>query len=194
MQGPPHGPHFVCLVSGGMKKHAGYMLEDWMPDAPWDQLWHRLDDVFIASDRLIAWGTATRAQTQFQQVYPWYSKCFELLEPYILRNTFVDDTAHVFMCRSGHHRSVAFVELLAQYLKRRYNGIQVWIWHIDHHKTNRETFRGVWNFAYMENMAESDFEKYLEFPLVSAVKANRSDPVPQLQHKFRTPGGRQRRR
>ena len=72
--------------------------------------------------------------------------------------------------------------------------MQVWIWHIDHNKTNRETFRCVWNFAYMENMVESDLEKYLEFPLVSAVMANQKDPVPQLQHKFRTRGGRQRRR
>ena len=95
-----------------------------MPDGKWEEIWHRIDLVFDASEHLDAWGTATAAQNQFMRVYPWCIECFEWLEPYILRETEVDDTAHVFLCKSGHHRSVAFVELLAQNLQAKHSGLR----------------------------------------------------------------------
>ena len=182
--GGSHGPHGVCLVSGGWNKDGAPYLTEWMPHGEWEEIWHRIDLLFDASEHLDAWGTATTAQNQFMRVYPWCIECFEWLEPYILRQTYVDDTAHVFLCKSGHHRSVAFVELLAQYLQAKHSGLRIWRWHLDHHRQHWDTRAQVWNLQAARGLDENDFEKYLEWPLVSSIQAHRSHPVQQLHDHF----------
>ena len=182
--GGPHGPHGVCLVSCGWNKDGGRRLTEWMPRVEWREIWHRIDLLFDASEHLDAWGTATIAQNQVMRVYTWCTECFKWLEPYILRQTYVDDTAHVFLCKSGHHRSVAFVELLAQDLEAKHSGLRIWRWHLDHHRQHWDTRAQVWNLQAARGLDENDFEKYLEWPLVSSIQAHRSHPVQQLHHQF----------
>ena len=97
----------------------------------------------------------------------------------------VDATAHVIICESGHHRSAAFVELLARYLHENHPGLAIWIWHLDHYRRHRETHREVCNLQV---------ENYLEFPLVNAIESNRSHSVPKLHEHFRRRNDRRRRR
>ena len=155
-------------------------MKRWMPYAEWDAvLWHRIDLIFNASDHLNDWGTATAAQDQFEELYPWCNECFEWLEPYVLQETFVAPTAHSFICKSGHHRSVAFVEKFTKYLRAKHPGVRIWIWHLDHTRPHRETGRRVVDLHYFENMREDDQETYLEFPLVNAITSQRKGRMPQ---------------
>ena len=82
--GGPHGPHGVCLVSCGWNKDGAPYLTEWMPHGEWEEIWHRIDLLFDASEHLDAWGTATIAQNQFRRLYPWCFECFKWLEPDIL--------------------------------------------------------------------------------------------------------------
>ena len=175
----PHGSHLVCLVSAGWNREGGRYLTQWMPFAKWETLWHRIDLLFNASEHLNDWGTATAAQDQFDQLYPWHTECFEWLEPYVLQETFVAPTAHSFICKSGHHRSVAFVEKFTKYLRAKHPGVRIWVWHLDHTRRHRETGRRVLDLDYFENMRQNDQETYLEFPLVNAITSRREGRMPQ---------------
>ena len=75
--GGSHGPHGVCLVSGGWNKDGAPYLTEWMPHGEWEEIWHRIDLLFDASEHLDAWGTATTAPKQFMGVYPWCIEWFE---------------------------------------------------------------------------------------------------------------------
>ena len=176
-----YGPYGIILVSAGWNKEGGAYLKDWMPSVDFTQLWHRVDLVFNDHEHLDWYGTDTRAHSQFKRLYPHYEEYFRALEPYILRCTFVADMAHIFICKSGHHRSVAFVELFATCLAERHPGMLVRKWHLDH---NRPAVGKVWNLAAFQQLCEEAKETELEFPIVDAFYASRDQPL-LLLHRLR---------
>ena len=176
-----YGPYCIILVSAGWNKEGGAYIQDWMLSVDFAQLWHRVDLVFDDREHLDWYGTDTRAQSQFKRLYPHHKKYFRALEPYILRCTFKAATAHMFLCKSGHHRSPAFVELLGADLEERHPGVLVRKWHLDH---NRRAFGKVWNLAAFQQLGEEDQETELEFPIVDAVYASREQPL-LLLHRLR---------
>ena len=177
-----HGRHGVALISAGWKNNGGNFLKDWMPSVKWNELWHRVDLVFNAREHLDWRGTDTRAHAQFARLYPDFEQYFAALEPYIVQCTFDAATAHTFICKSGHHRSVCFVELLGLWLAKRHPRLWIWKWHLDHDwklqwNQDGKICTEVCNLEYFQRLRETEQEERLEVPVINAAKAGRARPV-----------------
>ena len=179
-----HGRYSVTLVSAGWNQEGCIFLTDWMPFVDFTQLAHRVDLVFDATEHLKWWGTDPEAQKQFMDLYPACEQYFVALEPYIRECTFKSDIAHMFICKSGHHRSPCFVELFARWLTEKHPQMRINKWHLDH--TRRRCGR-VWNLECFLSLGENAQEDLLEGPLVNAIGASRDRPLTLLHRLPRAP-------
>jgi hypothetical protein len=69
-----------------------------------------------------------------------------------------------FICKSGHHRSVAFVELLRAVLVSRFPDLEVIVWHLDHHK-EPEKHRDLQALQELEQTNQDRYEYLFEEPI-----------------------------
>ena len=128
----------ILLISCGWNKPEGKLLERYRK-----QLWHRVDWVFDSWDHLNWYGTNSQAQDQFLALYGnRATRCLWSVARDIATQASIHEVAHVFVCKSGHHRSVAFVELLRKAL-RDHTQSPIVIWHLDnrHAEQNLNTFQ-----------------------------------------------------
>ena len=145
--------HPIILISCGWNKQGGQLLESFR-----EKLWHRVDEVFDSWDHLNWYGTDPRAQSQFLKLYGNRAKlCLEIVTQDIASQARIDKFAHVFVCKSGHHRSVAFVELLREELHGCTQS-PIFIWHLDNRHAEK-------NFKTYERLNPADKEKCLLAPL-----------------------------
>jgi len=154
----------VVLVSFGMYEEGYRWLQREFPCMPWDAVIHRIDEVFNHTIRLCRRGTHWRAQNQFKQLYNNYEEFLEEATRQVLLDARNGNFAHFYACAHGHHRSVCFVELLSQYLRRWHSHLTVVVHHLDHWQANLQDLRG---------LSQDDYEDYFEEPL-----ANRSHVMP----------------
>ena len=125
-QGPVHP---IVLVSCGWNKPGGRLLEKYR-----NELWHRVDQVFDSWEHLHWYGIYSQAQEQFLAVYGDRAKvCLRIVAEDIACQARVNEVAHVFVCKSGHHRSVAFIELLLEALRDRTHSL-IRMWHLDNRR------------------------------------------------------------
>ena len=156
--------HPVVLVSLGWKKEGAKFLKEHFPAVDWTVLWHRIDLVFDAQEHLDWYGTDSRAQEQFKQIYPNYEDHLRFMAEQCLEGSRREDLAHFLICKSGHHRSVCFVELLRKLLNTIAPELRVVVWHLDH--TQREGARV--NLRALQKLTEDDYEDWFEEPLVTS--------------------------
>ena len=106
--------HPIILISCGWNKYGGECLEKYE-----EKLWHRVDKVFNSYEHLDRWGIHSKAQDQFLRLYGNLAEqCLQRVSGDIAIQAGKHEFAHVFVCKSGHHRSVAFVELLRNELQK----------------------------------------------------------------------------
>ena len=117
----------VVLVSAGITKAGGHWLRHEFPFLDSSGYWHRIDRIFDHVERLKRYGTTLEAQNQFKECYPGYVRYLRWATDHLFH-------FNCFICLSGHHRSVAFVELLRQWLLSHFPGLRVVVWHLDHHR------------------------------------------------------------
>ena len=90
------------------------------------------------------------------------------------------DMAHIFLCRSGHHRSVAFVELLYMFLRDRHPKAYVLTWHLDHVSSEPSWDRNVWNFKHFWKLDKQSQHDTLGKALTNADASCRLEGLPRL--------------
>jgi len=169
------GPYLVVLISLGVarkcwsKRGSGIrrLCEDFASGANFEALWHRVDLIFDSVDHLDQRGTDLRAQEQFKRLYPDYEWYLDAILADIEAGTLEMDKAHFFVCRAGHHRSVALLEIAAQKLRERHPDIQIETLHLD-------------NDCNPPEFPEDEYERLYEAPIVNALR----HPPRQLMHRL----------
>ena len=98
----------------------------------------------------------------------------------ILEDIHEQDMAHFYPCKRGHHRSVAWVEILAARLRDMCPDINfVHVWHLDHTMAGGEGM----NWYAVQDLARTDQERYedeFEFPITH----RGWNPPRQLMHRW----------
>ena len=98
-----------------------------------EMLWHRIDLLCDSHEHLCKFGTEEDAQAQFKRLHARYDDYVESLEREIRAGLEQEsDVAHFLVCRSGHHRSVALLEILYQSLREELPDTEIITWHLDH--------------------------------------------------------------
>ncbi len=169
------GPHLVVLISLGVARKCWGRLgsgisrlrEDFAPEANFEALWHRVDRIFDSVEHLDQRGTHLQAQEQFKRLYPEYRLYLDPVIADIEAGTFEMDRAHFFVCRAGHHRSVALLEIAAQELRERHPDIQIETFHLDNDRIPPE-------------FPEEEYERLYEIPIVNSLQ----NPPRQLMHRL----------
>ena len=169
--------HRIVLVSLGWNHRGGAYLRESFPDIDWEVLWHRIDFVFNAKEHLDYWGVDERAKIQFKGVYPNWEEHVKFMAEQCLSGARCEDRAHFIVCKSGHHRSQVFLQLLYRELKREWPALSVVIWHLDH---TRNEGRHV-NLDVVGGLGHDDYEELFEFPLLNTWEQSKVEPL-QLLH------------
>ena len=141
-------------------------MRERFPDIDFDALWHRVDRVFDHTEHLSFWGTHHLAQEQLKRLYPEWEQYVKVMVEEVRCCSHIDDHAHYLICKSGHHRSVAFLEILAHRLWTLWPSCRLTVWHLDH--TRREG--RCKNMAAVDALSEDDYEDLFEFPVVNSAR------------------------
>ena len=121
-------------------------------------LWHRVDLVFDRTTHLSRCGTKPLAQDEFRRIYPHHVDYLEEVAAGCLAGARESDYAHFFACRHGHHRSVAFVELLRGRLCEKHHGLVVVVWHLDlEGEAGRHS-----NLRALKRLHENEYEDHVQ--------------------------------
>ena len=139
----------VLLVTAGYDEPGSTWLAQtfggW-PTQYHERTWHRVDKVYTLRGQLRARGTELRAQTQLKQLHGKIASdaiAKHLLLIQMGAKRFGDSIlAHVVMCRHGHHRSVAHVEIVKEQVQHHFPNIQVHVLHLDH---THEYWLDIWD-------------------------------------------------
>ena len=158
--------HRIVIITLGWNGDGAEYLKTRFPAVDWSKLWHRADLVFRDREHLDYYGTDPRAQTQFRTLYPWHADLLTALGTKCLRIAHRQDCAHFIVCKSGHHRSVCFAELLVAWLFQRDRMAKIIVWHLDHGRRGGESC----NLRALLSLSESDDEESFEGPIAGAVQ------------------------
>ena len=174
---PPHGR--CVFLTCGWAELGGRWLRDSFPFVRAERLWHRMDLIFNKNEHLCARGTSRAAQDHLAQLYPdSLPDAVKCAIELALAGLPHGKLAHVFVCKHGHHRSVAFAELVARQLRNLYPDIVVQLYHLDHRESWSESLLG----GKELNREENDFEDNIEAPYVNA---NAHPPTDLLHNRVR---------
>ena len=165
------------LVSVGFTKAGGHWLRREFPFLDSSGYWHRIDRIFDHVVRLKRYGTTWQAQKQFKECYPGYVRYLRWA---------IDHLFHFncFICKSGHHRSVAFVEVLRQWLLSHFPGLKVVVWHLDHHREGDKQLdhHRECDLAALQRLmrtCQSGYDELFEDPITELYNCL---PLPLLHH------------
>jgi hypothetical protein len=156
---------------------------------------HRLDFVLTSHTHLRRRGNHNEAQQELLDIYRNVISdlCYQALNIALKGlnsalnmawtgriSTRSDDKGYmlIFACASGHHRSVAFVEILRRILYHHVPTSRVYVWHLDHTRANFAEHGVLDPFEASEDIWEEEFEP----PLLNALNA----PPHRLLHQAST--------
>ena len=129
----------ILLVTAGYEEQGSTWLAENFGGCSAEQrnrICHRVDKIYTHRGQLHVRGTDCRAQTQLKQLHGKIASdaiAKHLLLVQMGAKRFGDSTlAHVVMCRHGHHRSVAHVEIVKQQIHLHFPSIKVHVLHLDH--------------------------------------------------------------
>jgi hypothetical protein len=150
----------ATLITAGKNKTGCRRLRVTFPSINDSLFWHEVDRIYNKFAHLSARGTTSRAQEELKRIYPWYMQAVNYSIELVLEGLPFGHLAHIIVCASGHHRSVAHAEIIRQELNLRYPNLNVLVMHLDH--THEHTFR--WDGSD----SEEAFEKAIEAPIAAA--------------------------
>ena len=88
------------------------------------------------------------------------------------------DVAHFLVCKHGHHRSVALLEILHQSLREEMPDTEIIVFHLDHFKRGGKN-RNLDFVHWLESARFDVWEEIFEEPILSALL----HPPSQLVHR-----------
>ena len=154
----------------GSTRDANAWLHKEYPRVQWSKIWHRIDRVYDSVEHLCECGTEPVAQNHFRRLYPDHLQQIEVLGHNFLQEAKQVDKMHIFVCKSGHHRSVAFVEILREWLLRMRPYLVVEVWHLDHRR-RAGIGRNLDALQDMLKESQNAYDDCFETPLMTLVKA-----------------------
>ena len=167
--------HCVTLLTFGVWEPGGDFVLDFFADHDHRAMWHRMDYCFSSTTHLRRRGTHEEAQEQLLELYPSAERLIDRAIEDCLHLMQYGNIAHCFTCRHGHHRSVAFAELVAKRMRHQHPDIQVNVVHLDHTESwlQERNIRG---------RRREAFEDLLEEPYANAIHLLRRNLLPELLH------------